>query len=74
MSTIADTWIHLSYVVQSGERNRALTIVILMGSLRWEKEEEERERSAGLIRHHTELQELRGADSSTKSNKDSIED
>ncbi len=27
ISTIADTWIHLSYVVQGGERNRALTIV-----------------------------------------------
>ena len=27
ISTIADTWIHLSYVVHGGERNRALTIV-----------------------------------------------
>ncbi len=27
VSTIADTWIHLSYVIQGGERNRALTIV-----------------------------------------------
>ncbi len=27
VSTIADTWIHLSYVIQAGERNRALTIV-----------------------------------------------
>lgn len=27
ISTIADTWIHLSYLVQGGERNRALTIV-----------------------------------------------
>ena len=27
ISTIADTWIHLSYAVQAGERNRALTIV-----------------------------------------------
>ena len=26
-STSADTWIHVSYVVQDGERNRALTIV-----------------------------------------------
>jgi len=26
-STSADTWVHLSYVVQDGERNRALTIV-----------------------------------------------
>ena len=27
ISTIADTWIHLSYVVHDGERNRAMTIV-----------------------------------------------
>jgi circadian clock protein KaiC len=71
ISTIADSWIHLSYVVNAGERNRALTIIksrgtrhsnqlrelvlsdegvtladvytaggqVLMGTLRWEKEE-----------------------------------
>ena len=76
VSTIADTWIHLSYLVRSGERNRALTIVksrgtshsnqvrelvlsksgptltdvysaggeVLMGTLRWEKEAEDRAR------------------------------
>jgi circadian clock protein KaiC len=70
ISTLADTWIHLNYLVQSGERNRALSIVksrgtahsnqvrelvlcdtgitladiytsggeVLMGTLRWEKE------------------------------------
>lgn len=27
VSTMADTWIHVSYVVKNGERNRALTIV-----------------------------------------------
>lgn len=27
VSTIADTWLHLSYIVQSGERNRGLSIV-----------------------------------------------
>jgi circadian clock protein KaiC len=27
ISTIADTWIHLAYLVRSGERNRTLTIV-----------------------------------------------
>jgi len=74
ISTLADTWIHLSYVVRSGERNRALTIIksrgtwhsnqvrelilskagpmladvytaggeVLMGTLRWEKEEEDK--------------------------------
>jgi circadian clock protein KaiC len=74
VSTIADTWIHLSYRVQSGERNRLLSIVksrgaghsrqarelvlsaqgvtlsdvyvsggeVLMGTLRWEKEEAQR--------------------------------
>jgi circadian clock protein KaiC len=77
ISTIADTWIHLSYLVLGGERNRALTIVksrgtrhsnqvrelvlsatgpalaevyssggeVLMGTLRWEKEANERARS-----------------------------
>jgi circadian clock protein KaiC len=74
VSTIADTWIHLSYLIRSGERNRALTIIksrgtwhsnqvrelildkagpvladvytaggeVLMGTLRWEKEDLER--------------------------------
>jgi circadian clock protein KaiC len=32
ISTVADTWIHLSYVVRSGERNRALTIVKSRGT------------------------------------------
>ena len=32
ISTIADTWIHLSYLVQGGERNRALTIVKSRGT------------------------------------------
>jgi circadian clock protein KaiC len=77
ISTIADTWIHLSYLVLGGERNRALTIVksrgtrhsnqvrelvlsaagpaladvytaggeVLMGTLRWEKEAEDRART-----------------------------
>jgi circadian clock protein KaiC len=32
ISTIADTWIHVSYIVQDGERNRALTIVKSRGT------------------------------------------
>jgi circadian clock protein KaiC len=32
ISTVADTWIHLTYVVQGGERNRALTIVKSRGT------------------------------------------
>jgi circadian clock protein KaiC len=32
ISTVADTWLHLSYVVQDGERNRALTIVKSRGT------------------------------------------
>lgn len=32
ISTIADTWIHVSYLVQDGERNRALTIVKSRGT------------------------------------------
>jgi circadian clock protein KaiC len=71
ISTVADTWIHVSYLVLGGERNRALTIVksrgtrhsnqvrelilsdkgialadayqedgeVLMGTLRWQKEQ-----------------------------------
>jgi circadian clock protein KaiC len=31
-STMADTWIHLSYLLQDGERNRALTIVKSRGT------------------------------------------
>ncbi len=77
VSTIADNWIQLSYLVRGGERNRALTIVkcrgtrhsnqvrelilsdqgvaladvyssggeVLMGTLRWEKEVEEKSRA-----------------------------
>jgi circadian clock protein KaiC len=72
ISTIADTWIHLNYLVHAGERNRGLSIIksrgtehsnqvrelilskdgvtladvyaaggeVLMGTLRWEKEQE----------------------------------
>ena len=32
ISTIADTWIHLTYVVRGGERNRTLTIVKSRGT------------------------------------------
>lgn len=71
ISTIADTWIHLNYLVHAGERNRGLSIIksrgtshsnqvrelilsdrgvtladaytaggeVLMGTLRWEKEQ-----------------------------------
>lgn len=74
ISTLADTWIHLNYLVQAGERNRSLSIVksrgsahsnqvrelilssagvtladaytahgeVLMGTLRWEKEQLDR--------------------------------
>lgn len=74
VSTIADTWMHVSYIINAGERNRALTIIksrgtshsnqvreliltsagigladpyivggeVLMGTLRWERENEDR--------------------------------
>jgi circadian clock protein KaiC len=74
ISTLADTWIHLNYLVQAGERNRGMSIVksrgtahsnqvrelilsdsgvtltdtytaggeVLMGTLRWQKENSER--------------------------------
>jgi len=32
MSTIADSWIHLSYLVRNGERNRALSIIKSRGT------------------------------------------
>lgn len=32
IATIADTWIHVSYVVQDGERNRTLTVVKSRGT------------------------------------------
>jgi len=32
ISSIADTWIHLSYMVHSGERNRAMTIIKSRGT------------------------------------------
>ena len=32
ISSVADTWIHLSYLVRAGERNRALTIVKSRGT------------------------------------------
>lgn len=32
ISTVADTWIHVSYTIQAGERNRALTIVKSRGT------------------------------------------
>ena len=91
VSTIADAWIHLSFKVQMGERNRLLTIVksrgtghsrqarelvltdqgvtlsdvyiaggeVLMGTLRWEREEAQRREKAlahtGLLRKEREL-------------------
>lgn len=32
VSTVADTWIHISYAIRSGERNRALTIIKSRGT------------------------------------------
>jgi circadian clock protein KaiC len=94
ISTIADTWIHLSYMVLAGERNRALTIVksrgmkhsnqvrelimsrqgitladaysadgeVLMGSMRWQKEQAEflaeKARQAEVEEKRLELQRV----------------
>jgi circadian clock protein KaiC len=86
ISTIADTWMHVSYEIRGGERNRALTVIksrgtghsnqvrelilskegvaladvysvggeVLMGTLRWEKENDAR-RARALARSHAEL-------------------
>jgi len=88
VSTIADTWMHVSYVSHGGERNRALTIIkargtghsnqvrelvltdhgvnladvyavdgeVLMGTLRWEKENEAR-RSRTTAQNNAVLRE-----------------
>lgn len=88
VSTIADVWIHLSYNIRGGERNRALTVIksrgmehsnqvrelllssegvelqdvytaggeVLMGTARWEKEEQERRESRGI---RTDLEQQR---------------
>lgn len=90
ISTLADTWIHLSYAVQAGERNRGLTIVksrgmghsnqvrelflsadglhlqevftaggeVVMGTLRWEREEEQRDEERRR-RSEMELERIR---------------
>ncbi|MBU8538746.1 circadian clock protein KaiC [Falsiroseomonas tokyonensis] len=90
VSTIADTWLHLSYVVRAGERNRALTIIksrgtghssqvrellltrqgvtlqdvytsdgeVLMGTLRWARENEDRQRAKAEAAE-AELQRLK---------------
>ena len=95
ISTLADTWIHLNYLVRGGERNRGLSIVksrgtahsnqvrelilsdsgvtladaytaggeVLMGTLRWEKEQavrtavSEKAAEASLRRAALELEE-----------------
>jgi circadian clock protein KaiC len=95
ISTIADTWIHLSYAVRGGERNRALTIIksrgtghsnqvrelvlsdngitltdvytaggeVLMGTLRWEREEQARlERAQARAQIERQRRELRVAE------------
>jgi circadian clock protein KaiC len=92
VSTLVDTWIHLSYLIQGGERNRALTIVksrgmghsnqvrellltdrglslsdvytaggaVLMGTLRWEREEQERDARLQEERAFEERQRVAG--------------
>jgi circadian clock protein KaiC len=88
ISTLADTWIHLSYLVHGGERNRGLSIIksrgtahsnqvrellisdsgvtvadsytadgeVLMGTLRWEREQSEQ---AALHSERLEGEEMR---------------
>lgn len=101
ISTIADTWIHLTYQIYGGERNRALTIIksrgarhsnqvrelvlsdagidltdvytaageVLMGTLRTEKEAEERfnvERTRLAFQHRRREIEQAAAEISTR--------
>jgi circadian clock protein KaiC len=90
ISTLSDTWIHLSYLVQAGERNRGLSIVksrgtphsnqvrelilsskgvtltdiytaggeVLMGTLRWEKENAQR-LASGVAEAEGKLKRMR---------------
>lgn len=106
ISTIADTWIHLSYLVHGGERNRALTIVksrgtahsnqvrelvlattgvsltdvyteggaVLMGALRWEREQEAvAERARRTVESHRRLAELDQRTARLSARKDALE-
>jgi len=101
ISTVADTWIHLSYLAQQGERNRALSIVksrgtghsnqvrelvlsdegvslrevyaaggeVLMGTLRWEREQEmaaERERVRAEIERRRQALKLAEAEAEAR--------
>ena len=99
ISTVADTWIHLSYLIHGGERNRALTIIksrgtwhsnqvrelilsdagptladvytaggeVLMGTLRWEKEDQEKTNTAQRgAEYELERSELRVATARTR--------
>jgi circadian clock protein KaiC len=105
ISTLADTWMHLSYVVAGGERNRALTIIkgrgtnhsnqvrelilsdegmsladvytvdgeVLMGTLRWQRENEEARRVEGERRRiERELREAELALAETKARGEAI--
>ncbi len=95
ISTIADGWMHLSYMIHGGERNRALTVIkargiahtdqvrelilsdagirlaevytaggeVLMGTLRWEKEERERQDARlNQFRSQQKQRELRASE------------
>lgn len=101
ISTIADTWMHVSYMNHGGERNRALTIIksrgtahsnqvrelilsdtgialpdvysvggeVLMGTLRWLKENEQRRKTESAEREATLREreaELRLAEASAR--------
>jgi circadian clock protein KaiC len=90
ISTLADTWIHLNYLMQSGERNRGMSIIksrgtshsnqvrelilsssgvtladiyaaggdVLMGTLRWERENAEK-LALGVAKEESHLERLR---------------
>ena len=105
ISTIADTWLHVSYVSKGGERNRALTIIkargtghshqvrelvltktgvtladvyavegeVLMGTLRWERENEaRRERTTAHIQAVLREQRAELALAETKAHRDTL--
>ena len=56
VSTLADTWIHLKYLVQAGERNRGMSIVKSRGTAHSNQVREL------ILSDKARMGELRGAD------------
>ena len=62
ISTLADTWIHLNYLVQAGERNRGLSIIKSRGTAHSNQVRELILSDAGVTLADTYTRGRRGAD------------